>query len=421
MPDQFPRNLQYAKFSAYGFLKNLRFFEPFMVLFLLEQGVSFLQIGTLYAVREIAVNILEIPTGVVADALGRRRTMIASFAAYLLSFIAFWFGSQFWHFMIAMALFSFGEAFRTGTHKAMIFTYLRLNDLERHANDYYGHTRAWSQTGSAISAMLAALIVFGSGNYRTVFLFSMIPYVADLLLMISYPRELDGEAGTLELRDLARSFRRLGTGLREAAHRPGAARSVASAALFSGLFKGTKDYLQPIIAALALSLPVATGLADSRREAVVVGVVYTLIYLLTSISSRNSSRVARLLRAPAVALNWQLVIGLVIAVAIGLLRWKEFTLAPVAFFMALYVIQNFRKPVGVACVSQRVPDSALATVLSVESQLESLFAAGVALLVGALAQLAGGNVGPGIALAGLLGALALPVLWIRSRDRIDTT
>ncbi|MFW6290789.1 MAG: hypothetical protein ACOC7V_00590 [Spirochaetota bacterium] len=94
MSTRFPGDLQYARFSACGFLKNLRFFEPFMVLFLIEQGVSFLQVGTLYAIREIAVNALEVPTGAVADALGRRRTMIASFAAYLVSFVIFWLGSS---------------------------------------------------------------------------------------------------------------------------------------------------------------------------------------------------------------------------------------------------------------------------------------------------------------------------------------
>ncbi|MFO7780135.1 MAG: hypothetical protein R6W94_00755, partial [Spirochaetia bacterium] len=53
MKETFPRDLQYAKFSAYGFLKNLRFFEPFMILFLLGQGLSYLQVGTLYAANAV--------------------------------------------------------------------------------------------------------------------------------------------------------------------------------------------------------------------------------------------------------------------------------------------------------------------------------------------------------------------------------
>lgn len=410
---RFPRDLQYFKFSAYGFLKNLRFFEPFMVLFLLDQGVSFLQVGTLYAIREIAVNVLEIPTGAVADALGRRRTMIASFLAYLVSFALFWFGSTFTFFLIAMLFFSFGEAFRTGTHKAMIFTHLRLRGLQEHSNDYYGHTRAWSQTGSALSSLIAAAIVFGSGNYRAVFLFSMIPYVLDLLLMLTYPAELDGESGRLAWNSIADSFRALGRGLRETARRPGAARSVASAAAFAGYFKGAKDYLQPMIAALALSLPAATSLATEQRKALLVGLVYTAIYLLTSIASRNSAGLAKRLRSPERALNWELVVGLLLAAGAGFARAGDRTILPVLFFIAIYVLQNLRQPVGVAVVAERVPENVLATVLSVESQLQSLLAALIAFAVGAAAEAAGGNVGLGLAGVAAAGIVALPFLWIR--------
>ena len=416
MPNRFPRDLQYAKFSAYGFLKNLRFFEPFMILFLVEQGVSFLEVGTLYAIREIAVNVLEVPTGAVADALGRRRTMIASFAAYLVSFAFFWFGSTLGVFVVAMLLFSFGEAFRTGTHKAMIFAYLRLHGLEGHSNDYYGHTRAWSQTGSAVSALVAAGIVFVAGSYRSVFAFSMIPYALDLLLMTTYPRELDGEVGALNLERIRRSFTDLVRGLREAARRPRALRSVLSAAVFSGYFKGTKDYLQPMIAALALTLPFADGLTDRRREALLVGVVYTFIYLLTSVASRNSAGLARRLRNPERALNWELLAGLLLALVVGATRAAELALVPVIVFIALYVLQNLRKPVAVAVVADRVPERVLATVLSVESQAQSILAALVAFIVGATAEAVSGNVGPGVAAAAVAGLLALPFLWLRGEE-----
>jgi MFS family permease len=413
MTDRFPRDLQYLKFSAYGFLKNLRFFEPFMILFLREQGVSFLQIGTLYAIREIAVNILEVPTGALADGLGRRKTMIASFASYLISFALFWFGSNFGAFVIAILLFSFGEVFRTGTHKAMIFTHLRLGGLERFSNDYYGHTRAWSQAGSALSSLIAAAIVFGSGNYRAVFLYSMIPYVLDLLLMLTYPAELDGPAGRLTLSNLGENFRELGRGLRETARRPGARRSVTSAAVFAGYFKGAKDYLQPMVAALALTVPIGTSLAIEQREAVLIGLVYSVLYLLTSLASRSSAAVATRLHSPERALNWELLLGLLLAVGAGLARVGEYALLPVIFFVAIYVVQNLRQPVGVAVVAERVPEAALATVLSVESQLQSVFAALVAFAIGAAAEAAGGNVGLGVAGAAAAGLLMLPFLWIR--------
>ena len=60
----FKKDIQYYKFCAYGFLKNLRFFEPFLILFFLDKDITFLQIGILYTLRELTRNIFEVPAGV---------------------------------------------------------------------------------------------------------------------------------------------------------------------------------------------------------------------------------------------------------------------------------------------------------------------------------------------------------------------
>jgi MFS family permease len=417
----FRRDLQYAKFSAYGFLKNLRFFEPFMVLFLLSKGVSYLEIGALYAIREIAINIVEVPSGALADLLGRRRTMVASFVSYLISFVLFWIGSGMLLFVPAMLLFAFGEAFRTGTHKAMILTYLRLNKLEEYKTEYYGHTRSWSQTGSAVSAAIAAAIVFGFRDYDVVFLFSTLPYALDLLLMLTYPKGLDGSSsvGAVTMRERVGEMARF---LRFTANSRGARRAVVSSALYGGVYKGSKDFLQPMIVAMAVSLPVFTRLPADRQEAILVGIVYTLLFLLTSWSARRASSFAHLFAAEVNALNWALVIGLVFALSVGITAAIGMTIVPVVLFFTIYLVQNLRRPIGVSVVSDAVPEQVLATVLSVESQLQSVMAAGVAFVIGAVAQLFASNVGIGILATTGIATLLLPLVWIprsvvRSRDQ----
>lgn len=126
MTNRIDKNLQYYKFCLYGFLKNLRFFDAFLVLFLLESGLDFLLIGVLYSIREITLSVTEIPSGVIADALGRRRTLVTSFALYILSFLMFYVAAGFFWFAVAMFIFALGDAFRTGVHKAMIQTYRKI-------------------------------------------------------------------------------------------------------------------------------------------------------------------------------------------------------------------------------------------------------------------------------------------------------
>ena len=102
------KNLQYYRFSAYGFLKNLRFFEPFIILIFRDNGLTFLQIGLLYSIRDITNYLTEIPTGFIADAFGRRRSMVFAFIAYIVSFVIFFSFSDFYLSAFAMVLFGLG-------------------------------------------------------------------------------------------------------------------------------------------------------------------------------------------------------------------------------------------------------------------------------------------------------------------------
>ena len=64
------------RFSLYGFLKNQQYYAPFIILAFREKGLSFFAIGLLVGFRELCVNIMEVPTGAIADLYGRRRSMI---------------------------------------------------------------------------------------------------------------------------------------------------------------------------------------------------------------------------------------------------------------------------------------------------------------------------------------------------------
>ena len=100
------------RFSLYGFLKNQRYFEPFLILAFLQMGLSFLEIGMLIAFRELCVNVLEIPSGSIADLYGRRRALLLSFGAYVVGFVTFGFADQFAVLFGAMFFIAVGDAFR---------------------------------------------------------------------------------------------------------------------------------------------------------------------------------------------------------------------------------------------------------------------------------------------------------------------
>ena len=411
---KFKKDVQFYKFCMYGFLKNLRFFEPFLVLFFLEKGLSFLQIGTLYALREIATNILEIPTGVIADAMGRRRTMISSFISYILSFIMFHLLSGYYFFALAMLLFSFGDAFRTGTHKAMIFEYLKIKGWKDQKVYYYGHTRSCSQLGSALSSLVAAFIVFYTGSFRVIFLYSTLPYLLDLFLMISYPKELDGELQMVEKGKVKANIKRVVQDFIYSFKDKRLLQSIANLSFYTGFYKASKDYLQPILNSFALSLPIFVFLENRQRTSLVIGIVYFSIHLLTSFASRHSGTFADKYKNLSLLLNMTLLAGYLTGMLSGIFIILGLPIISILMYMGIYIIQNLRKPMGIACVSDMMKQDILATALSAESQVSALSAAVIALLIGFFADHFG--VGSALIIVSLFMLAPSPFYFIKRKQ-----
>lgn len=415
----FERDKQFWKFSLYGFLKNLRFFDPYILLFFREMGISYAAIGILFSIREIVTNIMEIPSGVLADTFGRRKSMVFCFASYIVSFALFFLFPHFWVYAAAMVFFALGDAFRTGTHKAMILEHLRLRGLLHLKADFYGHTRGWSQIGSAVSASLAALMVFYSGGYRIVFLLSIIPYLFGLFLMLSYPKELDFSVEDGQMppektgawkSQLAASTASLMELLRSKELR----RGIINFSMFDGVFRSIKDYLQPIIEQTALVLPILLAFDGNQRSALLIGIVYTILFLLTSAASRSAGRIKARLEKTERALNVLFVLGALLIIITGVAFLVGYHIVSIAAFIIYFMIQNVRRPLAIDYLSDRVRSSVMATGLSGESQFRSLVTAVLAPVFGFIVDKSG--LGTTLIAFGCMMLLVSMVVKIRERD-----
>ena len=402
------KNVQLYKFSMYGFLKDLRFFEPFMVLYLLEKGLSFTEIGLLYGFREIVINILEVPTGVFADAIGHKKTLMLAFLGYIVSFVIFYAAAGVPLLLAAMVFFSFGEACRTGTHKAIIFDYLHQNGMDDQKTAYYGYTRSWSQNGAAVSALAAGIIVFWQGSYSSIFLFSIIPYVLDFFLIMSYPSSLNGSGEKSGIK-LGQVFKDIA---KETAYIFSAKRTfviIGNQAIHTGFYKAGKDFIQPILKTMALGLPFLLSYSEEQRSSVAVGIIYFILYLLTSLAARNAHRFVKSSKSVGRLLNATLIAGAAAGCAAGVLYQFKLTPFAVLLYIGIFLLENVRKPAGVAYVSDVIKPKAIATTLSAVSQASSVVTAGISLSLGAAIDL----LGLGWGMAAVFGSLGIISLFFR--------
>lgn len=358
------------RFSLYGVLKNQRYYDAFLILAFREKGLTFFQIGLLIGFREVCTNLFEIPSGAVADLYGRRRAMIFSFVAYIASFATFAMSESLFLLFGGMFFFGLGDAFRSGTHKAMIFDWLRLQGRSDEKTKIYGYTRSWSQMGSAVSVLIAGALVFYRGNFTDIFWFSIVPYAFNIVNFFGYPAALAGDRKS-EF-SLKAVVALLGKALKLSVQFPPLRRLVFEGMGFEGMFKASKDYLQPILKQTAIALPLLLMLDESKRAALLVAGVYFVLYFLSSFASRNSHKVTEWQGSDegAARVMWWVNLGLY-ALLIPVLWFNTYP-AIIALFIGLAILQNFWRPGLISRFNAQSTPEMSATVLSIEAQSKSL-------------------------------------------------
>ncbi|WP_289054914.1 MFS transporter [Carboxylicivirga marina] len=382
------KDKQFYKFSLYGFFKNLKFFDPVLLLFFIDKGISYSEIGILYAFRELVINIFEIISGVIADVFGRKRAMIGAFVSYLISFVLFYSFANFWGFMLAFLFYGVGDSFRTGTHKAMIHAYLVRNQWLDIKTRYYGMTRSWSQKGAAISSLLSAAFIFYTGDYSLMFLFTLVPYFFDLVLISSYPSYLNGnksEGWSTILLDFKKHLVALYQSVKELS----ALKALVLTSSFTGYYKAMRDYVQLIVTSLSASLLLSKSFSEEQNIAIYIGVTYFLIYWLTSFASKKAFLFEKYLKGVKNSLSQLQIIGYVLGFIAGMLFLFDYYLFALLFFSCIFIIQNLRKPLAMNYITLRFDDDLMASVMSVESQSETVFTAIFALILGILVEVFG--------------------------------
>ncbi|AYF27481.1 MFS transporter [Micromonospora tulbaghiae] len=156
-----------ATLYGYAFLTDLVLLYPLYVLLFADTGLSVGQISSLFVLWAAAGIVLEVPSGVWADAVSRRLLLCLApllaaggFALWVLlpSYPAFAAGFLLW---------GAGGALRSGALEALVFTELeRLGAADRYAR-LIGRTRTAEVLGAVGSGVLAGP-VFALGGYLAV-------------------------------------------------------------------------------------------------------------------------------------------------------------------------------------------------------------------------------------------------------------
>lgn len=147
-----------SKLNLIGFCLSLFFISPVVVFFYQNKGLNYLQILSLESVLVLFIFLSEVPTGILADKIGRKNTIILGCIVNLIGSILFLLSNNYILFIIVFALSGIGIALFSGTIEAYIYDYLKEKQIENQMKKYIGLYYSYCTIGSVIASIIGSII-----------------------------------------------------------------------------------------------------------------------------------------------------------------------------------------------------------------------------------------------------------------------
>jgi MFS family permease len=145
---------------------------PVVVLFYLDNGMNMQEIFTLKAIYSVAIVVMEVPSGWMADVWGRKRTLFIGSLLGASGFLIYSFSFGFWAFVVAEIVLGIGHAFVSGADSAMLYDSLKASGKTEKYIKHEGRIASAGNFAEAIAGVVGGLLA--AISLRTPFYFQFV-------------------------------------------------------------------------------------------------------------------------------------------------------------------------------------------------------------------------------------------------------
>ena len=150
------------KIYLYNFLSEFYLVIPILIPYYQAHNLSPTQIFTIQAAYAFSVLLFEIPSGYLADVIGRKKTLVIGAIALPLGISVYALTNSFITFILAEFVVALGNSMRSGSYSALIYDSLIQMSREAEYKKYEGRTFFYTRIGTSASSILGALFALFS-------------------------------------------------------------------------------------------------------------------------------------------------------------------------------------------------------------------------------------------------------------------
>lgn len=159
---------------------------PVVALFYNDNGLDEFDIYLLQAIYSISVACMEIPSGYMADVIGRKKSLIIGSLLGTIGFALYSVSSSFGHFLAAEIILGLGGSFISGSDSALLYDSLAESGDEHRYLQYEGRITSlgnFAETTAAVCGGLIAALISYRAVYAGQALIAAIAIPASILLV----------------------------------------------------------------------------------------------------------------------------------------------------------------------------------------------------------------------------------------------
>jgi|GEM_PF-3246657 len=169
---------------------------PITVIWQLSHGITLAQVGAIISLALIFQLIIEVPTGLLADHIGRSKVIFIGSLLHVASITVFAQATTFWLFLIAALLQAAGWALISGADEAFIYDSLRQHNLEKTLRKVLSKVSIADESGTWVGLLLSALFIHFYSIHTSLLLAGLLLTISlgVALFTLKEPPKPEGEA-----------------------------------------------------------------------------------------------------------------------------------------------------------------------------------------------------------------------------------
>lgn len=167
------------RIAFFNFFTEFKFYSPILVIVLATYTGNYVTAMSVISVMSLATVILEFPTGVLSDIVGKKTTVIIGSICNILGVLLWAIFPAYQSFLVGALLMGAATALFSGNNEALLFDSLKRVNLQDEYQKYLGKTQFTLQLALAITSILGAVIA--TWSMQVVLFLSVVPQILALL------------------------------------------------------------------------------------------------------------------------------------------------------------------------------------------------------------------------------------------------